>query len=1163
LVIDLSKDESVFESVPDRDLDSVSHLSSDTPISSDGSDSDSGYSGSDGGIGDPSSDTRGSGFSQPLKSDLEMAPTPLGLGTESTQSPQGGDSTSKVWKPSVPSGRRHFSLKGNLSHFPRYEASPNFLELSPKYLGPILREWGNTLYCRIMGRTTTESFLLSLVKMINFLKTLQASEGSLYVLKYMKVSYLYCVGYLSGQKHSNSWIFGTPVGLSGGLPTWIPAPIRLRLRSGDLRIWRWTLSFLFSYKGLMVDTPEASLATIVADPWDSKEGLPPLESAYKAFATTLRIQYGDLDLSKLETKNPPLRGDPKLDWQYRLFGIGSPASKPPLFSEASQCREILTSGPNGRPSVVYAGLDALAWLCKGNKALETYLKLTKNWHLAAHFKIALADSAKYLVLENDRKILDVPTTEDVQRALVPCRSVNTDTGKISVFLKPVRLLLLGRLALKPEAAGKIRVFAIIDYWTQCALYPLHKLLVEVLSSFTSDATKDQSGAFKAFVESQPSEIVSYDLSSATDIMPIELQTRLLSELFGAELGAAWENLIRDREFGVPKGTTHTGRTIRYTRGQPMGALSSWAIIALTHHFLVFVAASRVGETCYSDYVICGDDIALAGSKVPPSYQALCFELGIPISLPKSLKSKTSDRPGWGETGPLVSFVSRLSLGTCDVTPWSLKEEVTVESLGSRLESICRRFERGQALLNNSWLCTAAKMAVTRLSDVKRVSECFTSGEMSDSLKELLAPLLFPSSRSIRAFGLKGGDLSLWLAILEGRPGITSLGATALKEGLSYPKDFPLGSFVDELFIILWSRVISVYDTASANTRLFYDWICTARNCRRTFVTGSAPWSVVHTYLLSSTALRTRITSDQIRINRIVTQLRSLIASPAASNHVSLGDDNYLVVARQLTLPTYPAATLDEKLKALCYALDATEDMPNPTLIQTIDWPTLRSSVASGRYIPKKNLIEASKDIFSGALARDSYPIHVDLKATFQELGLPQPLESLTLGPGWIPESTRKYESVDPWSCTNTKELFEALFDFEDRTSLVSQLPDFPAPLEPEEIIASKGSNLGSSTNAMKGLITWDNPLYLGNLTERIGSERYVQHLISSQNWFIRSQFRSFPWPPATTRGYFALNPFVSKEIKQKTFGLSRPGLAFNRVIDLLRGEKTSQAESED
>ena len=39
---------------------------------------------------------------------------------------------------------------------------------------------------------------------------------------------------------------------------------------------------------------------------------------------------------------------------------------------------------------------------------------------------------------------------------------------------------LGRLALKEEAAGKIRVFAMVDAFTQWALYPLHMRILSTI-----------------------------------------------------------------------------------------------------------------------------------------------------------------------------------------------------------------------------------------------------------------------------------------------------------------------------------------------------------------------------------------------------------------------------------------------------------------------------------------------------------------------------------------------------------------------------------------------------------------------------------------------------------------------------------------------------------
>jgi uncharacterized protein YigE (DUF2233 family) len=55
---------------------------------------------------------------------------------------------------------------------------------------------------------------------------------------------------------------------------------------------------------------------------------------------------------------------------------------------------------------------------------------------------------------------------------------------------------LGQLALKEEAAGKVRVFAMVDGVTQSVLKPLHDFVFSLLSQFPNDATFDQSASVK-------------------------------------------------------------------------------------------------------------------------------------------------------------------------------------------------------------------------------------------------------------------------------------------------------------------------------------------------------------------------------------------------------------------------------------------------------------------------------------------------------------------------------------------------------------------------------------------------------------------------------------------------------------------------------------------
>jgi hypothetical protein len=59
---------------------------------------------------------------------------------------------------------------------------------------------------------------------------------------------------------------------------------------------------------------------------------------------------------------------------------------------------------------------------------------------------------------------------------------------------------IGQLCEKEEAAGKIRVFAMVDVWTQSMLKPLHDLLFSLLEKIPNDATFDQSAAVKRCFE---------------------------------------------------------------------------------------------------------------------------------------------------------------------------------------------------------------------------------------------------------------------------------------------------------------------------------------------------------------------------------------------------------------------------------------------------------------------------------------------------------------------------------------------------------------------------------------------------------------------------------------------------------------------------------------
>jgi hypothetical protein len=68
----------------------------------------------------------------------------------------------------------------------------------------------------------------------------------------------------------------------------------------------------------------------------------------------------------------------------------------------------------------------------------------------------------------------------------------------------------------------------------------------------------------------------------------------------------------------------------------MGAYSSWAMFALTHHLVVAFAASRAGiDGTFDQYALLGDDIVIADKRVSDQYREIMKAFDVQISNSKS------------------------------------------------------------------------------------------------------------------------------------------------------------------------------------------------------------------------------------------------------------------------------------------------------------------------------------------------------------------------------------------------------------------------------------------------------------------------------------------------------------------------------------------------
>lgn len=171
---------------------------------------------------------------------------------------------------------------------------------------------------------------------------------------------------------------------------------------------------------------------------------------------------------------------------------------------------------------------------------------------------------------------------------------------------------------------------------------------------------------------------SFDLTAATDRLPIDLQVQILSDM-GVRWAKAWRVLLTKRPWYLGS------KQIMYSVGQPMGAYSSWAMLALTHHVIVQVAAYRVGwGAWFPYYALLGDVIVIRDAMVAGAYSSLMPHLRVPINMSKALVSETGSlefaerwiHPDLGEFSPLGPGLILVTVRNLRFIPLIVHELIT-------------------------------------------------------------------------------------------------------------------------------------------------------------------------------------------------------------------------------------------------------------------------------------------------------------------------------------------------------------------------------------------------------------------------------------------------------------------------------------------------------
>jgi hypothetical protein len=204
-----------------------------------------------------------------------------------------------------------------------------------------------------------------------------------------------------------------------------------------------------------------------------------------------------------------------------------------------------------------------------------------------------------------------------------------DTPDVCLFRNSV-----GKIGFIQEPGMKLRAVANPGRIYQSALRPLGDALFGVLKELPWDCTFDQSKGVPSIQDHLRKNMVchSIDLTGATDYFPLDLQKLILDVLFKKDT-LGYTNLFYLLSRG--EWMYSENKTIRWTKGQPLGLYPSFAAFALTHGILLYALNDFQHN---NQFFVLGDDVVILSDELHKKYINLMVLLECPISGSKSISS---------------------------------------------------------------------------------------------------------------------------------------------------------------------------------------------------------------------------------------------------------------------------------------------------------------------------------------------------------------------------------------------------------------------------------------------------------------------------------------------------------------------------------------------
>lgn len=564
----------------------------------------------------------------------------------------------------------------------------------------------------VVGVRRNLSLVKVLITYLAHLYRLQRTGGLRFLVIYLKSCFVLLQQSIGGQRLSDTGPLGARVSRSrsGGIPRIIPVLHRERIRNGETTVIKLWLSLFSVFR--VVEIPGKVKTLTITSPFTGRFSLIDEFSDFVGvFWKGLREGVGMMGGPIIDA----LRGKGIMTFLPTLKAVPELLSKSsPVVSDAAFEMRISSTSPLAILLTARVW-DSIMETTELGEAFKSWCRITGNrWitNIIETFAKGPPDPRGVILKRKDGTLVGYDTYTELHS--------KNKKGKRERYLKGVSNIawrrILGKLGTKLEAAGKVRVFAMVDCFTQWIMRPLHDAIFRLLKTIPQDGTHDQEKPLVRLLERRrelirknirpgdkhPSRMrlemkhfsmYSYDLTAATDRLPVAFQTVLLAPFLGSWLSQMWQTILVGREYWLfPSGKDRSAKEeptpCRYAVGQPMGALSSWAMLALTHHCIVQWAWYRVcirdGKrwSWYREYAVLGDDIVLLGSQVAGAYRDLLHTLGVEVNFSKSLISKK---------GIAVEFAKRTFYKGMNVSAVSLKECLVAKRNISAGLDLCRKY----------------------------------------------------------------------------------------------------------------------------------------------------------------------------------------------------------------------------------------------------------------------------------------------------------------------------------------------------------------------------------------------------------------------------------------------------------------------------------------